>query len=254
VKGSPSALNGVVYVGGGDGRVYGLNGSLGVVNGVPPGGVLYRSAPLGASVVSTPAVLAQAGVWVESADGRVARLSLDLTAVRWQSPGGAGTDASVYTDGRTVFAASADGTVLAFNAANGEMVWSRSLAPGAAAATPMGDGAGTLYVTTSDNRLWAMDALSGTPRPGYENGRALPEAGTPGAPLVARDGEGEARVYVPGGDRFTEIHGDAARQHDLGRALGSHGSGRFRAPALAAGYVVATNDNGQLIGWKRRVE
>jgi outer membrane protein assembly factor BamB len=251
VLGSPSVLNGVLYVGGGDGRVYGLNGSLGVINGVGPGGLLYRSPALGARVISTPAVLSDAGVWVEIEDGRVARLSLDLATVRWQSDGGAGTDASVYTDGRTVFASSTNGTVLAYNAANGQTVWSATLAPGGSAATPMGDGDGGLYVVTSDNRLWSLDAATGAARPGYESGRALPQQAGPGAPLVARNAGEAPDVYVPATSRLTAAGATRTRQHDLSRALGSHGPGRFHAPALCGDYVVATNDNGQLIGWKR---
>jgi uncharacterized lipoprotein YddW (UPF0748 family)/outer membrane protein assembly factor BamB len=253
VSGSPSVLDSVVYVGGGDGRVYALNGSLGVVDGVAPGGLLYRSEALGARVTSTAAVLANGGVWVETEDGRVARLSLDLASVRWQSDGGAGTDASVYTDGRTVFAASPDGRVTAYNAANGRTEWETTLAAGNSASTPMGDGDGTLYVMTSDNRLWGLDAETGAARPGYEAGRALPPMAAPGAPLVAPTA-GSPDIYIPGADRFTAVSGAEARQHDLARALGSHGPGRFHAPALCGDFVVATNDNGQLIGWRRPAE
>jgi outer membrane protein assembly factor BamB len=254
VAGSPSALDGVVYVGGGDGRIYALNGSLSVVDGVPPGGLLYECPALGAKVVGTPAVLPEAGVWTQTQDGRVARLSLDLSVVRWQSEGGTGTDASVYTDGRTAFAAAPDGAIIATNAANGETVWTRTLATGTAAATPMGDGQGTLWVVTSDNRLWALDAETGASRPGFEDGQALPEANLPGAPLVTRDGEATPNIYVPAMSRLTSVTGGTVRQHDLSRALGSHGPGRFHAPALCGDYVVATNDNGQLIGWKIAAE
>lgn len=250
VAGSPSAFDGVLYVGGGDGRIYALNGSLGVVDGVAPGGLLYQSPPLGAKVSGTPAVLPEAGVWAQTVDGRVARLSLDLSVVRWQSDSGALLNASVYTDGRTAFAAAPNGSVIACNAANGETVWERTLATGTTATTPMGDDANTLWVVTSDNRLWALDGDTGAPRPGYETGRALPDAPSPGAPLVVRN-TASPEVYVPALSRMTSVKGDTARQHDLSRALGSHGPGRFHAPALCGDYVVATNDNGQLIGWKR---
>lgn len=251
VAGTPSALDGVVYVGGGDGRIHALNGTLGMLDGVAPGALLFQSPALGATIVGAPAILPEAGVWAQTDDGGVARLSLDLTAVRWQSSGSAAqAGASVYTDGRKAFTAASDGAIVARNAATGETEWTRVLAPGAVAATPMGDLDGTVWTVTSDNRLWALDGETGDLRAGYEDGRVLPEADSPGAPLVTRDAT-PPEVFIPAESRLTRVQGAALSRHDLARALGSHGEGRFHTPALCGDYAVATNDNGQLIGWKR---
>jgi hypothetical protein len=70
---------------------------------------------------------------------------------------GAATVPVLSDDERTVYVGDAAGTVWSLNALDGSVRWSAHIGGGGIAATPT-VGEGSLFVTTSDGRVWAFDA------------------------------------------------------------------------------------------------
>jgi len=101
---SPAVVNGVVYIGSGDGSVYALNATTGAPR---------WSYATGSSVVSSPAV-ANGVVYIGSNDGKLYALSASYGSLMWSSFTGAPVSSSPAVANGSVFVGANDGTIHMF--------------------------------------------------------------------------------------------------------------------------------------------
>ena len=164
----PVIVNGVVYVGSTDGRVYALNAGTDAVRwqfpktGKPAIGAVYASPGVAGNMV-----------YVGSDDGRIYALK-DTTGVpAWSKPcnklGDRVRSSPVFVDG-IVYATSGSGYVCALRAASGARYWNPVwIGPGAPGSSPTvaSDTPGTslnrvgIYVGSGDGHVYALNASSG---------------------------------------------------------------------------------------------
>lgn len=212
ISSSPAVHHGVVFVGAGDGMVYALNGRTGYEEW------RYET---GASISSSPAV-ADGIMYIGSDDHFVYAFNETTGALVWRVDTGEIVDSSpVVVDG-VVYIGSDDRNVYALDAATGTEVW-RFATEGEVDGTPaVVDG--TLYIGSYDNNVYALDA-----RTGEEVWRYDAESDIEGAVAVA-----DGRVYI-GSDGNEVVALDARTGKRLWRfpteALTSS------SPAVAEGVV-----------------
>lgn len=108
----------------------------------------------------TPTVVADS-VYAATPDGRVSRVNLANGAVQWQADAKARLSAGAGSDGHVTAVASADGTVIAFDAQGAE-IW-RAKASSEVSVPPV-VGGGIVAVRSSDYRIQAFDAATGETR------------------------------------------------------------------------------------------
>ena len=174
ISSSPAVHHGVVFFGAGDGMIYALDGRAGYEEW------RYET---GASISSSPAV-ADGIVYIGSDDHFVYALNETTGVLVWQVETGAIVYSSpVVVDG-VVYIGSEDRNVYALNAATGAEVW-RFATEGEVDGTPAVVN-GTLYIGSDDNNVYALDA-----RTGEEVWRSDVESDIVGAVAVA-----DGRVYI----------------------------------------------------------
>lgn len=212
ISSSPAVHHSVVFVGAGDGMVYSLDGRAGYEEWK------YET---GASISSSPAV-AGGIVYIGSDDHFVYALNETTGALVWKVDTGQIVDSSpVVVDG-VVYIGSDDWNVYALDAATGTEVW-RFATEGEVDGTPaVVDG--TLYIGSYDNNVYALDA-----RTGAEIWRSDVESDIVGAVAVA-----DGRVYV-GSDGNEAVALDARTGKRLWRFVTE--SLTSSSPAVADGVV-----------------
>jgi outer membrane protein assembly factor BamB len=180
----PTVVDGVVYLGSNDHKVYALDAATGAV---------LWTAATGGEVHSTPAV-AGGMVYVGSDDGKVYALDAGTGAPVWTATisGSVGASPAVV-DGR-VYIGSLD-RLYALDAASGARVWSATLG-GRIQASPAVAG-GTAYVRSDDNKLNALNAGTGAPVWTASIG-PTPQPGEPsfGTPTSSSPAVADGMVYV----------------------------------------------------------
>jgi outer membrane protein assembly factor BamB len=156
---SPAVANGKVYFGGGDGNVYAVDATS---------GILQWKFATGDVVHASPAV-AGGTVFIGSWDGRFYAIDADTGAQKWVFEGGqdpaihnqVGFQSSAAVVDGTVYVGCRDAHVYAFDAATGRKKWDYPTSKSWVNGTPaVRDG--VVYVGTSDSsRFMALDAKSG---------------------------------------------------------------------------------------------
>jgi outer membrane protein assembly factor BamB len=140
VESSPAVVNGVVYMGSGDDKVYALNATTGAT---------LWTATTGGAVHASPAV-ANGVVYVGSNDDKVYALNASTGATLWTATTGGAVVSPPLVAGSTVFVGSNDGSLYALNATTGATLWTANTAPPGASAPEFGNpaavGNGIVYV------------------------------------------------------------------------------------------------------------
>ena len=175
----------------------------------------------------------------------------DSPQIIWTADVGAGTNSSrilttppVVAEGK-VFAKDAQGTVSAFSADTGQLVWRVSLKPEKARdADEFGGGlayyGGRLYVTTGYAVVYSLD-----PSDGHEIWNSTVSAPVRGAPLVFAD-----RVFTIGIDNKLQALA-ASDGSELWQFTGLQESAGYvgaNSPAGSGEYIVAPFTSGELVG------
>ena len=147
---SPAVVNGVVYVGDTDGRVYALNATTGkqIWNHTTGGGVL-----------SSPAVTGGI-VYVGSFDDNIYALYATNGTKKWNFTTGSKVWSSPAVVGGVVYIGSEDNNVYAINATNGTKIWNYTTG-GPIVSSPAVVG-GVVYIGSEDNRTYALNATTAT--------------------------------------------------------------------------------------------
>jgi outer membrane protein assembly factor BamB len=151
VSSSPAVLGGVVFVGSHDGKVYALNATT--------GSLMWNYTTIGSQTVySSPAVVS--GRVFISSGNRVYALNASTGALIWNYA----TSSLVYSSpaafGGVVFVGSSDWNVYALNASTGARLWNYTTG-GQVYSSPavVGD---VVYVGSYDNRIYAIGATNGS--------------------------------------------------------------------------------------------
>ena len=157
----PTVVNGVLYVGSTDKKVYALDASTGQVQWVfLTGGFVY----------SSPTVVKEA-VYIGSDDGKVYALDTSNGHPIWTFLTGGHVHSSPTVVNGVLYVGSDDGKVYALNTSNGHPIWAFST--GAPVESSQAVVSGVVYVTSSDNNVYAIDASTGQQKWVFSTGDAV---------------------------------------------------------------------------------
>jgi outer membrane protein assembly factor BamB len=150
INSAPAIVNGVLYIGAGDGGVYAYDTDTGEQVWVFQG-----SSP----IQSSPAV--QSGVvYAGSEDGTLYALNAADGSELWSFPG-ARADAAPVVVGNALYTGSGDGFLYALDTATGEEFWRAPLNEAASRSPAVADG--VVYIGSADGVLHTFDAETGEP-------------------------------------------------------------------------------------------
>ena len=217
INSSAAVVDGRVFVGSDDGRLY----AFGV------GGARLWAKPVGGPVRSSPAV-SDGVVYVGSDHGHLQARAVGSGSLRWSRTLNGVISSSPLVAEHRVYIGTRGGTFYALKASTGAIVWKKSVWSVWDAAAYRG---GVVYVGSDRSRVWAFDADTGARRwvaPVWGRVRSTP--------AVTRDrvyiGTDQGRVYALSRRTGHRIWSSAAVQP---------GNGFVRcAPAVAAGLVVVS--------------
>jgi len=214
---SPAAVNGTIYVGSGDNKLYAFSAVTGAT---------LWSASTGNSIDSSPAV-ANGIVYVGSDDGKLYAFNASTGALLWTASTGNAIQSSPAVANGAVIVGSADGTLYAFNASSGAPLWSTATSGLIYSSPAIADG--FVYVGSSDGHLWGFHADTGVAR------LRLSLSGVYSSPAVAND-----IVYV--GSFDNNLY---AVEPFFGRVLWAAATSGpiFSSPAVANGVVYLNSDD-----------
>jgi len=183
IDSSPAVVNGVVYVGSGDGNLYAFDARSGTKK---------WSAATGGAISSSPAV-ANGVVYVGSTDTHLWAFDAKTGAVRWAFFTGGPITSSPSVVNGVVYVGSTEGNLYSFDAATGKRRWtSGTFGPIDFSSPAVANG--TVFVASndalsSDGTLYAFDATTGslkwTAPLTIKCPDAVPGCGVMGSPAVA---------------------------------------------------------------------
>jgi outer membrane protein assembly factor BamB len=161
---SPAVLNGRVYVGSEDGKLYAFNSST----GAPAWGA---PANPGGAILSSPAIAPSgSAVYVGSNNGNLYAFNAVTGAAAWGAPAATGSSiaSSPAIANGIVYVGTEDGHLWAFNASTGAPAWASPATTGQIDASSPAVAGGIVYVGSfGDGKLYAFDAATGTAIPGW---------------------------------------------------------------------------------------
>jgi len=151
IESSPAVVNGVVYFGSDDNRVYALD--------ISTGSLLWRYTT-GYIVGSSPAVV-NGVVYVGSGDGNFYALNASTGALVWKHSGdGYSIESSPAVVNGVVYFGADDSNVYALNATTGALLW--SFTTGDYVQSSPAVAGGVVYVGSNDGNVYALNATTGT--------------------------------------------------------------------------------------------
>ncbi len=221
IQSSPAVVNGVLYVGSGDGDVYALNTSNGAA--------IWKYAT-GVEVESSPAV-ANGVVYVGSDGGYVYALTASTGALIWKYATGSSVESSPAVANGMVYVGSDDSYVYALNASTGDLVWKYATEGQVFVCSPAVAN-GVVYAGSfGDANVYALNAGTGALIWKYATGN-----GVESSPAVANG------VVYFGSDDYNVY----ALNASTGVKLWSYftGHGMRAAPAVANGVAYFSSDVG----------
>jgi outer membrane protein assembly factor BamB len=213
---SPAVVNGIVYFGSGDGNVYAVDASS---------GVLQWKFATGDVVHASPAV-ASGTVYVGSFDGNLYALDAASGQPKWVFKGGqdpaihnqVGFQSSPTVVDGTVYVGCRDAHVYAIDAASGRKKWDYPTSKSWVNSTPVVRD-GLVYASTSDSsRFFALDARTGRLRFNFD-ARAYVFSSPALAGNLAYFGSHNGRLYAvdaKSGALAWTFQTDASRHNALG--------------------------------------
>jgi len=161
ITSSPAIVNGKVYIGSNDGKVYCLDAST--------GGKLWDY-QTGADVVSSP-TLVDGNVYVGSRDHKVYCLNAETGTKIWDYTTGLDIISSPAVSDGNVFIGSWDDKVYCLNAETGAWIWDYTTGNDVYSSPAVADN--KVYVGSSDNKVYCLDAMSGSKLWDYTTGASI---------------------------------------------------------------------------------
>ena len=142
-------MNGIVYIGSFDDKVYALDATTGAVK---------WTATTGGAIFSSPSV-ANGVVYIGSEDDKVYALDATTGAVKWTRRPAPQVLSSPAVANGVVYIGSNDDKLYALDAATGAVEWTATT--GATVESSPAVANGSVYVGSIDAKLWAFDAATG---------------------------------------------------------------------------------------------
>jgi outer membrane protein assembly factor BamB len=221
VESSPVLVDGTLYFGTFDDRLYALDARTGKVRWFFETGDDVKGGPAYRDGV----------VYTGSYDGKVYAVDARTGKLRWssESQGGLLGAGNFYAGpaigyGR-VFIGNTDGKVYAFGAKSGDLLWSKTTGDYVYSSAALGDR--IVYVGSYDGRLYALDAATGDVRWSFDAEGSI--SGSPtimaglvyfstfaGKTYVVDAAKGKAVLTLPDG-RYTPLAADEQRVYIVGR-------------------------------------
>jgi outer membrane protein assembly factor BamB len=161
ITSSPAIVNGKVYIGSNDGKVYCLDAST---------GEKLWDYQTGADVVSSP-TLVDGNVYVGSRDHKVYCLNAETGTNIWDYTTGLDIISSPAVSDGNVFIGSWDDKVYCLNAETGAWIWDYTTGNDVYSSPAVADN--KVYVGSSDNKVYCLDALSGLKLWDYTTGASI---------------------------------------------------------------------------------
>jgi outer membrane protein assembly factor BamB len=180
VKGGPAFWRGTIYAGSYDGKVYALDARSGKLRWSSGS----QGGLLGAGTFYASPALAYGRVYIGNTDGKVYAFGARSGNLLWSQSTGSYVYSSAAVAERTVFVGSHDGRFYALDAATGDVRWDFE-ANGRVSGAPTVM-AGLVYFSSLEGRTYALDLRSGRERWRFPDGEYTP---------VVAD---EERVYLVG--------------------------------------------------------
>jgi outer membrane protein assembly factor BamB len=218
VDSSPAVADGRVYVGSYDGKIYCLDAAS---------GAYLWSYTTGGAVPSSPAV-ANGMVYVSSWDQKIYCLDATTGVLIWNYTTGNKIGSSpAVVDGK-VYVGSDDANVYCLNALSGALLWNYTTG-GAVESPAFADG--KIYAGSLDNRVYCLDATTGAHIWNYTTGNDVQSS-----PAVA-----DGKVYIGSGDGKIYCLDALTGAHIWNYTTG--GLIVYSAPIVADGKVyISSND------------
>lgn len=245
VRSSPAVVDGVAYVGSGDGRIYAIETQTGRAT---------WSHDVGAPVHSSPAVVG-GRVYVAARNGMVLALDARSGSRKWTHQMGGDLlyhwEFDYFQSSPTVvddllYVGGGDGSLCALKAADGTIVWKAELGSRVRSTPAVADG--LVVVGDFAGYLHAFDAKTGTHRWKQATEGASIDAAPYGfdrSALVASPAIADGRVFIGGRDGFLYAF-DLATGHELWR-FDHKVSWVPTSPAVARGLVIAGSSDGRFV-------
>ncbi len=231
VESSPSVSNGIVYVGSDDGRMHAYDAATGVIR--------WTSGVLGAPLVSSPAVVNtnRSGklVIVGSFSAKVYGLAADTGAVVWSTTVDNAVHSSPAVFNGIAYVATLSGMLYAIGADQGNVMWSKGI--GMARSSPVVAN-GVVYAMSVFDDITALNASTGAPLWAQDLGAGPAGFGLTSSPAVAK-----GVVYV--GADLDVVALQAATGATVWRTTVSGGD-VISSPAVANGVVYVGSDGGKV--------
>jgi len=172
------AVDGSVYVGAYDNKLYALN----------PDGTQKWTFTTGGVIESSPAISKNGVVFVGSYDGKLYALDAVTGTQKWAftaagpiaGPPAIGPDGTIY-----IGATTPDRRLYALDPANGGVKWSFLAGAGVQTAPAFSTDAQTIYIGSLDGRLYAINVVTGAERWHFQTGDEIFSS----SPAVAQDGK-----------------------------------------------------------------
>jgi len=181
------AVDGTVYVGSGDKKVYALDGKT---------GAKQWEYITGGPVATSPAIGMDGTVYIGSDDKKVYALNGKTGVKLWElMTGGPVTSSPAIGSDGTVYVGSWDKKLYAINPKSGAKKW-EYIAGGPVASSPSIGVDGTVYVGSGDKKVYALDGRTGVKKWEFETGwivRSSPVIGADGSVYV---GSYDKKVYA----------------------------------------------------------
>ncbi|MEU8034594.1 serine/threonine-protein kinase [Streptomyces sp. NPDC049099] len=218
---SPAVVDGTVYIGGTDKKVYALDAATGTPRWTHTTGSIWRFFLTFSLAASSPAVV-DGTVYIGSWDKRVYALDAATGTPHWTHTTGGGVQSSPAVMDGTVYIGSNDNKVYALDAATGTPQWTHTTGGAVESSPAVVDG--TVYIGSWDSKVYALDAATGTPEWTHTTG-----GGVYSSPAVM-----DGTVYIGSGD--SKVYAlDAA----TGTPRWTHttGGGVYSSPAVMDGTV-----------------
>lgn len=186
VKAAPAYANGTIVIGSYDGRVYALDAATGKERWSTEA----QGGVGGAGNFYATAALAYGRVFVGNTDGKVYAFGLESGDLLWSHSTGGFVYSSAAVWERTVYVGSYDGSLYALDAATGDVRWTFEAGGRISGAAVVIDG--VVYVSTLEQRTFALDARTGKQVWTFPDGKYTP---------IVADGES---AYLVG---YTRLYG-----------------------------------------------
>jgi eukaryotic-like serine/threonine-protein kinase len=222
VYSSPAVVNGIVYVGSEDGKIYAFDEAT---------GTLVWSYTTGGAVTSSPAVV-DGVVYIGSNDHNVYALDAATGAYKWSYTTGAGISSSPAVANGIVYIGCDDHSVYALDADDGTPVWSHLVGSFVVSAPAVVNG--VVYFGCFDGNVYALNTADGSPKWTYSTG----------SPMSSSPAVVDGVVYIGNNNNILYVL-DASTGALLWSFTADSG-GIYTSPAVADGIVYFGSGNGRI--------